>query len=420
MILSFRSLPTQWRTIMIGLLLLVLAVFLLLLIYEISGGKKQKMMVPDGILFAGLFLFTVVLLHENGSGRTGTALIIPAFPVLIVTVLGISYAAVRFICVFRSKDEKSTRNMIQEGLNNLPSGIGFFDQNGLPRLINRQMCRVCEVLSGRDIQSMDEMEQALRFPAPEVRVLDSENMIYAFPSEKIWKFSRTWITTDRGEKFIQFLASDISELYHTKQMLESENERLRAMSESLKELSKNILAVTREEETLAMKMRVHDELGHDILVTQQMMMKETNESEVAEIMDQWRRTLKLIRGDQETFSDAEWISGMEQRAEMLGIRIRYQGNFPENADIERLIRAAVQECMTNSVRHGKATELLVKMSETGNDYMAEISDNGNFPEQDIVEGGGLSGLRRQVENSGGSMEIRISPVFSVRLTIPKK
>ena len=42
------------------------------------------------------------------------------------------------------------------------------------------------------------------------------------------------------------------------------------------------------------------------------------------------------------------------------------------------------------------------------------------PESEIVEGGGLSTLRRRVERSGGTMTVDSFPAFRLTVTIPKK
>lgn len=47
--------------------------------------------------------------------------------------------------------EKIGRASIKEGLDNLPSGICFADQNGTIILCNRQMHRLCHALMGMDL-----------------------------------------------------------------------------------------------------------------------------------------------------------------------------------------------------------------------------------------------------------------------------
>ena len=49
-----------------------------------------------------------------------------------------------------------------------------------------------------------------------------------------------------------------------------------------------------------------------------------------------------------------------------------------------------------------------------------VTNNGKIPEGDIVEGGGLSTLRRRVERAGGTMRVDARPSFRLTVTVPKE
>ena len=44
---------------------------------------------------------------------------------------------------------------------------------------------------------------------------------------------------------------------------------------------------------------------------------------------------------------------------------------------------------------------------------------GKIPERQIVEGGGLSTLRRRIERAGGRMVVQSFPKFQLTVTVPK-
>ena len=48
-----------------------------------------------------------------------------------------------------------------------------------------------------------------------------------------------------------------------------------------------------------------------------------------------------------------------------------------------------------------------------------IRNNGKPPEKKITEGGGLTNLRHQIENSGGKMTVQSMPEFSLVIEMPK-
>ena len=76
--------------------------------------------------------------------------------------------------------------------------------------------------------------------------------------------------------------------------------------------------------------------------------------------------------------------------------------------------------MTNCVNHAKGNRVTVEIAEHFNIYTVTITNNGEPPKHRIVEGGGLSNLRRSVEAAGGEMYISHSPAFALILSLPRK
>lgn len=57
-----------------------------------------------------------------------------------------------------------TRGSIKEGFDDLPAAVCYFTPDGIIRLCNRQMFRVYRALSGRDLQSLEELRQQVWAP----------------------------------------------------------------------------------------------------------------------------------------------------------------------------------------------------------------------------------------------------------------
>ena len=75
------------------------------------------------------------------------------------------------------------------------------------------------------------------------------------------------------------------------------------------------------------------------------------------------------------------------------------------------------EALSNCVRHAGASELYVKCSSGEQEWIMVITDNGQTTEKDVKEGGGLSGIRKRVEQCGGSMRIAAAPRFSITVKL---
>ena len=82
-----------------------------------------------------------------------------------------------------------SRNAVKEGFDTLPAAICYFDRNGLLRLINHRMQEIAAVLCGRDLQTLTDLEQALRSPGGGVRLRDEAARIYAFPDGTVYHFA---------------------------------------------------------------------------------------------------------------------------------------------------------------------------------------------------------------------------------------
>lgn len=148
------------------------------------------------------------------------------------------------------------KNSVKEALDNLPSGVCFFDKNGFVTLCNHQMQRIVFEMTGKDLQSLLELEHDL-----------SGNEVVLLKDGSAWRFSREKITTDDGTVYTQVTASDITELYLRSKDLEEDNRKLKEYAERMRRLSANIITLIREEEILNMKMRVHDDIGRSVIAT---------------------------------------------------------------------------------------------------------------------------------------------------------
>ena len=103
--------------------------------------------------------------------------------------------------IYKYRKSCLRENAVQESLDNLPSGIVFFDGNGMPKLMNRKMYQICQNLAGRDIQNITELEEALGHPLKENVFYDVDLKVYCFADGSVWKFSEKEIITTAGDHF---------------------------------------------------------------------------------------------------------------------------------------------------------------------------------------------------------------------------
>lgn len=320
---------------------------------------------------------------------------------------------------------KLGRSSVKEGFDNLPSAICFAGQSGIIMLCNRQMHRLCHILMGMDLQQISELRHALDEPQPAVEIVDEKARIYRFPDHTLWQFAETPITDVDGNSYIQVQAIDVTELHEKRAELERENRELAEANQRAKELYAELDQIVREKETLAMKIRVHDDMGQCLLSTQNLLTQDSSLEDFRSGGRRWAQTLQRITAaehgpDARRGGNSDLLSELMASAAEIGVRVQLQGELPELEENARLMIAAMRECVTNTVRHAGGTEMTVRITQTQKADVAVITNNGKAPESEIVEGGGLSGLRRSVENRNGTMMVGSEPAFRLSIVLPRE
>lgn len=322
---------------------------------------------------------------------------------------------------------KLSRSSVKEGFDNLPSAICFADRSGAIMLCNRQMHRLCHILMGMDLQHISELRRALDRPQPAVEVVDRAARIYRFPDHTLWQFAEAPVTDADGNHYTQVQAIDVTELHEKRSELERDNQALTEANRRAEKLYVELDQIVREKETLAMKMRVHDDMGQCLLSTRNLLLAmDASLEDFRAGGRRWSETLRRITaaGDgshvRHSADSSDPLPELMASAAEIGVRVRVQGELPELEENARLMIAAMRECATNTVRHAGGSEMTVRLTQTQKADIAVITNNGKPPEGEIVEGGGLSGLRQSVENRYGTMTVRCEPAFRLSIVLPRE
>jgi signal transduction histidine kinase len=118
-------------------------------------------------------------------------------------------------------------------------------------------------------------------------------------------------------------------------------------------------------------------------------------------------------------NDDDMLSQIRQTCESVRLGFKQTGTLPKEEAAAYILTCAVRECVTNAVRYADASELYADFTETETYATVVVYNDGKQPEGEIVEGGGLSTLRRRVERAGGSMTVQSRPRFQLTVTVPK-
>ena len=342
---------------------------------------------------------------------------VPYVVLLLITLLSLVFGV--WAVLSETKNRKTiSHSSIKEAFDNLPTGVCFFNEAGLPVLCNLAMQRFSFAVCGKDVQFITDLESCLAddfIPAAKAR---KDGKIFILYDGRACQLEKRIFTHESGNDYTQFVATDVTELHENRVELTKENEQLRKVQADLKKLSANVVTVTREEEILNTKMRVHDEMGKCLVAAQKYLREDNTESIPDSLAAAWQRAVSMIKYSNDT-PDEDMLLQIRKTCEYVKLAYIQTGLLPKQESVAYLLTCAVRECVTNAVRYAQATELYAEFAETETEATVAVTNNGKTPEQQIVEGGGLSTLRRRVERAGGTMTVQSFPKFKLTVTVPK-
>jgi signal transduction histidine kinase len=187
---------------------------------------------------------------------------------------------------------------------------------------------------------------------------------------------------------------------------------------------------TKQSERLRISRDLHDGLGHHltalILKLQYLTYTTTGENKdhvveahliAKELLTDVRETVHEMReGSNIGLKDA--IDALIAQIPRLKINVDISDDIhlPDANTADTLFRC-VQEAITNTLKHGNASEMDIALHQQAGSFELHVIDNGHCA-MGICEGNGLKGMRERIENLRGQLEITTSKGFGLNIRIP--
>lgn len=421
---TFYLSSTAAQSILLAALFLTLILSLFLLIVSFTGYRDKR----NRYMNMPIFLFLFILLSEltDAFSRMNKGLEYKTWLPLPLWLLWCIVAAADFLLIWeivrlrRLKRQELSRDSVKQAMDLLPSGICYFTPSGSVKLCNMQMHILFRTLSQSDLQTLTELQDALAHcdAGSGVIRLSHERQTYLFPDGKAWRYRQNVVTDEDGAVYTETIFSDMTELYHKKLELKEQIKQLNAISRELKLLSDNVLILTREKEVLSAKTKLHDYMGAGLIAMRQILRHNQTE-EAANAIELLRQAVSAIKNDNTYPQGRSELDGFMHDAEAIGIKVNLSGELPEQEELRCVMILAMRECLTNSVRHARATALHVAVEKNGDSFSMKITNDGKAPETEVVPKGGLHNLYRHIADCGGTMEIQWKPVFVLTVVLPE-
>ena len=414
---AFSRIDVESQFFLVALLFLAALCELALCLYQQVCRSGRGHRITDGVLF---LIALALCAHTMTAARYREyRAALPWAAVPLAAALLIIRAVAGMRREYRESRETLSPSSVKQALDNLNSGILFADETGKTVLVNRTMGMLAGMLTGSYPQMSSELESALQAPDRNrgVEKISDSPALFRFPDGRIWRFQTMPLDEPELAGFTQTSAQDMTELYETNAQLERDNAALRVAIARLIDMKKRLTNMVPKQEALNLKIRIHDEIGASLIALSKLAV-EGNQADT----DAQLKILEhaLIPFGSERAAIPGTFEAAQRQASEMNVSLMFDGFVPPNEDMERLISTAALECVTNCVHHAKGGSVAVKISERKSIYTVIITNDGEPPKAPIVEGGGLSALRRNVENAGGEMHLSHAPRFTLILNLPEK
>lgn len=312
--------------------------------------------------------------------------------------------------VLQRMDNGLHRMAVNSALDGMPHGILIANRRGRTIFVNEHMK---QVLARHGIGAQDNFFQIrdalFKKSTPEIGNIpvSADTFPVRSPDETTLFQYRL---LDGGRQFYKLTAIDITEIDQINRQIARQTAALKVTNEDLTRLLGNLEHLVDENVRFNYRRNVHDVLGQRLSILHHYLDRgEMTDESLARIKDILIYTPQRILEDEQPDPNA-FLQEIITTFEMLHFYIHVDGSLPEDNVIAMALIKVIREAVTNSIMHGKASNLFVRLRT--DPLSAEISDDGRFigPEKPKF-GGGLSAIENNLELLGLKLEVDVSQGF---------
>ena len=387
-----------------------------------SAGLKKIMRI--GILFLMSFVLMCFFLndHRYQIGENNHPSFLLKIPIWIF-LAGMSLLIFCLCLLVRNEILTCRKNIsawsVKETMDDVPCGVCVSDSWGRIVLSNKKMRELSRMLIGAVLQNYEDLKQVLdgNKSVQGVTRLSPENSVLYLPNGTVWMFQNYMLTEEEVAGYLQTVAFDVTEIYFNSEKIRMKNEKLELLNQKLKKMYEQIDESIREQETLKMKMQVHDSFGRSLLTIRHMLEGNKEPDYMKNQLEILKQSVYILSGIMQDDTEKQYEESIKH-AEKLGVSVEIEGELCDEYQVALITDKAIRECITNCIRHAHGRRVYVQSHKTREGWKVCITNDGERPKEGCREGGGLSALREVVERDGGEMTTKFEPEFLLALKLP--
>ncbi|MCR4807271.1 MAG: hypothetical protein K5857_06310 [Lachnospiraceae bacterium] len=413
--MTYSSLSVSQRGCLLALVTFILILYIYCLVKMLEHGRYMVDIVIVAIMTMVAFtVFQVMVMYQQGDLE---GLDIQARILALILIFLLSYVIFLHYNIAKWHSEHLSGMSVKEAFDKLPAGLMFYGGSGIPIMVNETMDRLSRNALGDPVTDGRIFWEKLKESTREGVKEDEDYVIVKARDGGVYGVTRS-ILNIRGHEVFELTAIDISREYELTEEYEMKRDQARILNTRLKALMGTIEYVTMNKELLQLKAALHDNIGQSILIAKRYLYA-PGSVEKKRMLDFWSDNIgHLTNDDPEEWELPYYVISKE--ADRLGIRLDIIGDLPDDPELIPVVDAAISVHIGNTLKHADGTGATVLARKTGSHYVISFTNGGKPTGERIVERGGLSNLRREVEAVGGRMEVLSSPYYILRVILPEK
>lgn len=304
---------------------------------------------------------------------------------------------------------RSDTYLIKESFDNLPMGITLFNSDEIVVFANYKMKQIYHRLFKKDYHTYAEFNYIFEKEFDNAVVKNNT----VFFDDSAYEIIIKEVYDNYNRKFFKVLAMDTTVLNERKEELEKINENLIDYNKRLLDLKNNLQEIIREEETLNLKIKVHDETGKSIIEAKNIY----NNPSIEKIQEFASRAKSSF--DYLNYVNIETdLQGLIKYAQTLNITLN-TCDLPQEILNFKALKYIISEAITNTHKHGQGTQIDVSYTIEPDKYIISISNNGKLPDGPVEPSGGLLHLNNRIKKENAELSISTDDKFTILVAIKK-
>ena len=307
---------------------------------------------------------------------------------------------------------------IKQAMDSLNTAVLFYRENGRILIQNNKMRELMIKTAGHVIDNGGLYLEKVVVPGAEH---NDANSYLIRVEDSAWLFSVGKILI-RGRPVTRLTANDVTGLDNGNMLLQEKNSELKEQEKQLRDFVGNIEEISRSEELLHIKAETHDSIGQKLTLLLRYLHQGNlpEENSLLSILEDLRVDLQKI-GTMPDDPQAELDALIDSYGSVdVSIDISGQlprGNSPGDKSLSSVLVKVLREAAANAVIHGRADRIYVNISADKQSTVMQVTDNSPLPPKEIIEGGGIAGMKQRLAKIGGTLHIAPSPRFTLTATV---